>query len=330
MAGRGTIDLEALSDLCTPWCIHVVATLRIAEHIAAGKVEVNDLAAAAECDSDTLHRVLTYLADKGVFEESRPGCFQLNEAGRELLDPARRLGLDLDGIGGRMAYAWGTLPTYVRTGKPAYHEIFRLPFWEDLDAHPDIAASFDDLIGPGGHGWPNPEFRITGGWEPVRTVVDVGGGTGAMLAGLLRIRPTLKGTLVDLPRTVARSAEIFEAAGVAERVNAVGQSFFDPLPAGRDLYLLKGILNDWPDIEAKAILSRCAEASRPGGRVVVLGGVHPDDAPRGLVIEMVLLGGKQRTESEFRQLAREAGLEVLAAGRQPSGQFVAECRPGKE
>jgi 2,7-dihydroxy-5-methyl-1-naphthoate 7-O-methyltransferase len=93
------------------------------------------------------------------------------------------------------------------------------------------------------------------------------------------------------------------------------------------LRLLKGILNDWPDEEAKAILSRCAEAARPDGRVVVLGGVSGDEARRSLVIEMVLLGGKYRAVTEFRELAHEAGLEVLAAERQPSGYFVTECRP---
>jgi hypothetical protein len=148
-----------------------------------------------------------------------------------------------------------------------------------------------------------------------------------MLAEILRIRPEVHGTLVDLPRTVALSGETFRAASVAERVTTVGQSFFDPLPAGADIYLLRGILNDWPDAEAGAILSRCAEAARPAGRVVVLGGVAQDEARRGLVIEMMLLGGKHRTVTEFRELAREAGLEVLAAERQPSGYFVVECRP---
>jgi hypothetical protein len=148
-----------------------------------------------------------------------------------------------------------------------------------------------------------------------------------MLAEILRTRPAVRGTLVDLPRTVARSGETFQAAGVAERVTMVGQSFFDPLPAGADLYLLRGVLNDWPDREAAAILSRCAEAARSTGRVVVLGGVRPDEAPRGLVIEMVLLGGKQRTVAEFGELAQAAGLEVSAAGKQPSGYFVVECRP---
>jgi 2,7-dihydroxy-5-methyl-1-naphthoate 7-O-methyltransferase len=320
-------DLRALSDLCTPWCVHVVATLRIADHIAAGNMEIDSLAAAAGCDSDALHRVLGHLVGKGVFQETAPGRFALNDAARGLLDPSQRLGLDLEGIGGRFAYAWGTLPDYVRTGAAAYHKLFGMPFWEDLDAHPDIAASFDALIGPAGHGVPDPEFQFTGGWEPVRTVVDIGGGTGAMLAEILRTRPKIHGTLVDLPRTVARSGETFQAAGVAERVTAVGQSFFDPLPPGADLYLLRGVLNDWPDREATAILSRCAEAARPTGRVVVLKGVGPDDAPRDLSIEMVLVGGKHRTVAEFRELARQAGLEVRTAGRQPSGYFVIECRP---
>jgi 2,7-dihydroxy-5-methyl-1-naphthoate 7-O-methyltransferase len=148
-----------------------------------------------------------------------------------------------------------------------------------------------------------------------------------MLAEILRRWPEIHGTLVDLPRTVALSGETFHAAGVAERVTTVGQSFFDPLPADADLYLLRGILNDWPDREATAILSRCAEAARRSGRVVVLGGVVPDDAARRLSIEMALLGGKHRTVAEFQELAREAGLEVLAAERQPSGYFVVECRP---
>lgn len=319
-------NLWALSDLCTPWCVHVVATLRIADHISAGLGQIGDLAAAAGCDPYALHRVLTHLVGKGVFEEPTPGRLTLNDTARELLDPSQRLGLDLDGIGGRFAYAWGTLLNYIRTGKPAYHEIFGLPFWEDLNAHPNVGASFDALIGPAGHGTPNPEFEITGGLESVRTVVDVGGGTGAMLAEILRARPHLHGTLVDQPATVARSSETFKAAGVAERVTTVGQSFFDPLPAGADLYLLRGILNDWPDREATAILTRCAEAARPMGRVVVLGGVAPDNAPRGLMIEMVLLGGKCRTVTEIRELTLVAGLQVVAARQQPS-YFVVECRP---
>jgi len=325
--GQNAVDIFALSDLCTPWCVHVVATLRIAEHVNAGITQIDDLAAASNSDADMLGRVLRHLVSKGVFEEPETGRFALDEPASALLDPALRLGLDLDGFGGRMAYAWGSLLSAVRTGQPAYHEIFGLPFWEDLDAHPDIAERFNELMGPLGHGTPDPEVLPSGDWQSIRTLVDVGGGTGAMLAELLRTRPTLRGILVDLPKTVTRAAENFQAAGVAERASSVGQSFFDPLPAGADLYLLNRVLNDWPDREAKAILTRCAEAARPNGRVVVIGGVSPDDEPSGLTVETVLLGGKSRPLAEFHDLARQAGLEVHATGRQPTGRFIAECRP---
>jgi hypothetical protein len=320
-------NLSVLSDLCTPWCVHVVATLQIAEKLAAGITDSKTLAEKAECDADFLQRVIRHLVGKGVFAEPTPGQFALNEA-QGLLDPSQRLGLDLNGIGGRLAYAWGSLLSVVRTGAPAYHEIFGLPFWEDLQAHPDIAASFDALMGSPGHGTPDPEVLLTGGWEEVKTVVDVGGGTGALLAEILRVRPEIQGTLVDFPGTVARAGSILQEASVNERVRTVGQSFFDPLPAGADLYILKSILNDWPDPEATLILSRCAEAARPNnGRMVILGGVLPDDSVRSLSPEMVLLGGKDRTLTEFRELAYQTGLKVQAAGWLPSGRFAVECHP---
>ncbi|MGH2387420.1 MAG: methyltransferase [Chloroflexota bacterium] len=327
------MDLWALSDLSTPWCIRVVATLRIADRIAAGTTHIDDLAREAGADADSLERVLRHLVDKGVFEEAAPGRFAINEAAHQLRDdhPSRlRFGLDLDGIGGRMAYAWGSLLSAVRSGKPAYADVFGNPFWADLDAHPDIAADFDALMGPSGHGIPDPEVLITPNWEAVRTVVDVGGGTGTLLAEILRAHPGVRGTLVDLPSTVARSGEIFRAADVADRVTIVGQSFFDPLPAGADLYLLKNVLADWPDPEAADLLRRCAEAARPAGRIVVIGGVSADieaGAPSPALLMMVLVGGKERGLNEFARLARAAGLEVTATGKQPSGRFVVECRP---
>jgi SAM-dependent methyltransferase len=325
MSEQEPVDLDALSDLQTPWCIRVVATLGVAQHIAAGITDIEAIAEVADCDADTLHAVLGHLVNRGLFTEPAPGRFALTEAGLGLLDPARLVGLDLRGIGGRLAYAWGTLPAFVQSGQTAYAELFGRPFWQDLDAHPDLAASFDALIGPTGHGRPDPDLQITGGWAAVRTVVDVGGGTGAMLAELLCTHPDLHGTLVDLPRTVARAAEMFAQAGVADRVTTLGQSFFDPLPAGADVYLLRHVLNDWPDRETVAILRRCAEAARPDGRVLVLGGVTPDDQTRALEIEMVLLGGRRSPLGEFRMLADAAGLEVTVAQWQRR-EFVVECR----
>src|SRR5687767_6291875 len=122
--------LFELSDLATPWCLRVAVTLRIADQLASGDNGVEELAAASACNADWLHRVLRHLAAKGVFEETAPGRFALNEAARELLEPGMRLMLDLDGLGGRLAHAWSTLLEVVRTGQPAYHELFGRPFWE--------------------------------------------------------------------------------------------------------------------------------------------------------------------------------------------------------
>lgn len=320
-------DLWTLGDLCTPWCVHVVATLRIADHMAAGLDAIDDLAAASGTHAESLHRLLIHLASHDLFDTPAPGRFVLNDLSRGLVGESGRLGFALDGIGGRMAYAWGSLLDAVRTGEPAYHTVFGRPFWDDLQAHPEIAASFDALMGPAGHGAPDPDLPLAGGWDGIRTVVDVGGGTGALLAALLRARPGLRGTLVDLPSTVARAAALLKEAGVADRVTTVGQSFFDPLPPGADLYLLKNVLSDWPDREATMLLRRCGEAAAPAGRVLLLGGVSPDDsgAPAPELLMMVLVGGKARSLTGFRALAQAAGLEVAAAGPDASGRLVVEC-----
>ena len=318
-------DLWALSDLCTPWCLHVAVTLRVAERIAAGKTGIADLGAAAGAHPESLLRVLRHLIGKGIFEEPAPGVLALNDTARGLMEPGARLGFDLEGFGGRMASAWGTLLSAVRTGRPAYREVFGRPFWEDLETHPEIAEDFDALMGVAGHGVPDPEVLLDpADWERVQTVADIGGGTGALLAEVLRKRPHVRGTLVDQPRVVSRSAEVFEAAGVRERAEAVGQSFFDPLPTGKDVYMMKNVLGDWPDAEAATLLRRCAEAARPNGRLVMLGGVTPEERAAPELLMLILVGGRNRTLTEFRELARGVGLEVRAFGKQPSGRFVVE------
>ena len=318
-------DLDQLLDLATPWCLRVAATLRLPGLIAAGHHDIAGLAVAARCDREALHAVLDHLVAKGVFQQPAPGRFECNRAAEQLNDRF----LELEGIGGRMAHTWGTLLEYVRTGQPAYRKVFGRPFWEDLAAHPNIAADFDALMGPAGHGMPDFDIELADSWDAIRTMVDVGGGTGAMLAALLRRHPHVRGILVDFPGTVARAGDLLASAGagVAERVTLHGQSFFDPLPAGADLYLLKSVLNDWPDQETVAILSNCAQAAKATGSVAVLGGVAPDDAPRSLGIDMLVAGGKTSTIAQFAELAKRAGLDIAAARTQASGRYVVECRP---
>jgi hypothetical protein len=260
--------------------------------------------------------VLRQLVNKGVFEEPEPGRFVLNDLGRGLVGDGR-IGFDLEGFGGRMIHAWSTLLSAVRTGKPAYHEVFGRPYWEDLDAHPEIAAQFDTLMGPG-HATPGGEVLLDpADWASIHTVIDVGGGTGTLLKAVLDAHPHVRGTLLDLPRTVARA--IVDA-------ELVGQSFFDPLPAGKDLYLLKSVIVDWPDAEAIAILKRVAEAMPSQGRVVILNGITPGDKAEPNMLMLVLVGGRSRSLSEFSEMAEQAGLRVHRAGNLPSGWFTVECR----
>src|SRR3954452_24794137 len=189
------VELWDLIDLKTPWCAYVAATLRIPQRIAGSSARIEELARSAECDERALHGVLSHLVSKGVFEEPEPGVFAANEAASLLTQPF----LDLNGIGGRMAHAWSTLETFVRTGRPGYAERFGRPWWDDLAAHPELGAEFDELMGLAGHGTPDVDFLID--WDGIETVVDVGGGTCALLTELLRRRPALRATLVDLPGT---------------------------------------------------------------------------------------------------------------------------------
>jgi hypothetical protein len=306
-------------DLATPWALRVAVTLRIAERLEHGAMHIDRLAADTRCDPESLARVLRHLVQQGFFEEPAPGEFHLNDASHQLTSAEARFGLDLEGIGGRMSYVWSTLLEAVRSGRPHYDSVFEKPFWEDLDAHPTVAASFDALMGPG-HGPQDPAVLLDSDWSGVRTVVDVGGGTGSLLTAIVDAHPSVNGVLVDLPRTVARSE-------AHERITVVGQSFFEPLPSGGDLYLLKNLLADWPDADAERLLQRCAEAARPNGRVIVLGGVSPGTNAAPELLMLVLVGGKARSLDEFRSLAARAGLEVVKSGALPSGRFAVECRP---
>jgi SAM-dependent methyltransferase len=319
------MSLWELADFSTAWSIHVAATLRVAQQLAAGHTDITELAEACGADRAYLHRVLQHLAAKGIFEEPSPGRFALNDAARPLLEEGAILGMNLDGFGGRMANAWSTMLSAVRTGRPAYHERFGRSFWDDLDAHPGIAADFDALMGPAGHGSPDAEILPDpADWASVRSVVDVGGGTGALLAEILRSHPHVTGTLLDLPRAVATSAAVFQEAGVADRVTVTAQSFFDPLPPGHDVYVLKSVISDWPDREALAILRRCADAAQPSGRVVVFNGAGPGEQGSPSLLMMVLVGGRDRSFEELCALAGEAGLEYRAFARQRCGRGVVE------
>jgi 2,7-dihydroxy-5-methyl-1-naphthoate 7-O-methyltransferase len=307
-----TVDLQALSDLATPWFLRVAVTLRLPELINDGIDDVERLADKTGATADGVWAVLVHLSEHGVFAQVEPGRYMMNEPARALLDTGQRLWLDLNGIGGRFAGAWAGLVDLVRTGRPGYERLFGRNFWDDLTEHRHLGKSFDALMGAG-HGDPDRIPPLVGGWTAVRAVVDVGGGLGHVLANLLAANSHLLGTLVDLPATAERARAALDAGGVADRVTIVGQSFFERLPPGGDVYLLRSVLNDWPDEEAQRILARCAEAAGPGRRILVAGGVRPDDAPPRIEIDKLVTGGRDRPLHEFRMMAEAVGVDVAVA-----------------
>lgn len=318
----GARRLWTMANLATPMALRVAATLRLADHIAAGRGTPAELAAAAGVDPDALTRLLRYLAVRRVFRAGPDGRYTLTPLGEALRDdhPSGTRGwLDIDGAG-RPELAFVHLLHSIRTGEAAFPAQFGRSFWDDLAADPDRADSFHDLLGAAG---PDRAREIAGAypWSGLGHLVDVGGGGGAMLIGLLGAHPELRGTLVDRAGAVVPARKALAAAGLADRAQVVAGSFFDPLPGGAGGYLVSLVLHNWPDDAATAILRRCAEAAGRHGSVLVVenvgrtGGAGP---PTGMDLRMLAYcGGRERTADEVGELARRAGLRL--AGVHPAG-----------
>jgi hypothetical protein len=185
----------------------------------------------------------------------------------------------------------------VRTGEPAFPRQFGRAFWDDLEADPGRAASFDALMGAR-LAADAPAVAGAYPWGSLGHVVDVGGGNAGLLIAILRAHDDLRGTVIDLAGAVGRAEQAIVSAGLGHRAG----SFFDALPAGAGGYLLSGVLHDWDDEDAVRILQRCADAASETGKVLVVD--HIGDAQ----------GGTPDTEGDLRMLCYFRGRERTLSG----------------
>ncbi|MEV4920248.1 methyltransferase [Streptomyces tirandamycinicus] len=314
--GGSAAKLWSMASLGTPMAVRVAATLRIADHIDAGRRTAPELAETVGAHPGALDRLLRYLAVRGVLVRDDAGRYALTPLGEPLREdhPAGiRAWFDIEGAG-RGELSFVELLHSVRTGEAAFPVRYGREYWEDLTAEPGRAASFNKLLGE------DVAVRAPGvvagfDWAALGHVVDVGGGDGSLLASLLAANPELRGTVVDLPDAAQAAKERFAASGLGERADAVAGSFFDPLPAGAGGYVLSLVLHDWDDESAVAILRRCAEAAGEGGSVLVIESIGATgDAPHtGMDLRMLCVyGAKERGVAEFSALAAAAGLDVAA------------------
>lgn len=308
------VRLTEIADYFVPLTIRAVAELGVADELIDGPMTVEGLAEATDTHAPSLYRALRALACKGVFTEVEHGTFALTPLA-ELLRSDHPLSL-------RDAYhlmpadmaAWASLGHSLRTGEPAFDHVHGKSLWTWLAENPEDGVRFDR----GMAAMTRPELRAVGAaydWTTFGRIVDVGGGNGAFLAGVLARSRALEGVVFDLPHVVAQAPAVLEQAGVADRCEVVAGSFFEDVPPDADGYLLKRIIYGWEDEHALAILRSVRAAMGAESRILVLEPVvrGGDDYDFGKILDVVMLtvdGGRARTPDELRELFDAAGLEL--------------------
>jgi hypothetical protein len=310
--------------------LSVAATLAIPDLIGDEPRHVSELARAAGAHEASLYRLLRLLSSEGVFDETEPHRFANNRLSDGLRSSApstmRYIAMSM---GAEMFRSWVSALHSFTTGEPGFDEQFGMPWFDYLAEHPEASDVFNRAMAAGTR--TRLEALAHHDWSPFRRVADIGGGTGSTIAAVLAANPHVEGALFDLPGVVAGAAEILEQAGVSERCTVVGGDFFkDPLPPA-DAYLLVQILHDWNDERAATILRNCRRSIAADGRLLIVDGVVAPGSASDMLKHMdlhmlVMLGGKERDEEEWRELLAAEGFDLV--GIAPSGaKHMIEARP---
>lgn len=313
--------------------LYLAAKIGLADHLASGPRTATELAGSVGARPDTLHRVLRTLAMLGVVTEGQGQRFALTPIGEALKSDApgaARAGVLL--LAGSFAsLSYEHLEHSLQTGEPGFQKAFGAPLFEYLAHHPEDARVFNDAM-IGFHGAEPPAVAASYDFASLETVVDVGGGTGNLLATILAHHPRPRGVLYDLAHVVEQAPALLAERGVSARVRLEAGDFFSAVPAGADAYLLSHILHDWSEAQCLTILGNCRKAMKPSSRLLIVEMVlPPGDAPHpGKLLDIVMLaipGGRERTEGEYAALLAKAGFRLARVVPTASAVSVVEALP---
>jgi len=317
----------------TSQCIAAAAKLGIADLLQAGSKSIAELATLTGTQARPLYRLLRALASFGIFAEGPEGYFSLTPMA-ELLASAPQSLRGWAILMGQADFhrAWDALLESLKTGEPAYKQVFGTSYWDYLSGNPAAAAIFNDGLTAY---TAQVAAAVVGAYNfaPFHTLVDVGAGHGTLMAAILAATPHLDGIVFDLSHAAEGAKRTLEAAGLTARCQVMTGDFFEAVPEGGDAYLLSHVIHDWSDERALAILRNCHRVMRPQARLLLVEAViPPGNAPffgKLLDVNMLVLfdQGADRTEAEYRALLEAAGFEVLRVIPTASDVSILESAP---
>jgi O-methyltransferase domain/Dimerisation domain len=311
--------------------IAVGAELGIPDILKDGPCSVAEIANAAGASEDAVRRLLRALASVSILSSEPDGRFALTASGSYLRSDVPG---SLRGWARFVGHAvtwrpWGELAYSVRTGKPAFDHVFGSPIFDYFSRHPDAAAVGNQAMTSTSAIDADAVVQAYD-FSGIRTLVDVGGGQGLLLAAILKANPHMRGILFELPHVIGGAAAVLKREGVTDRCELVSGDFFHSVPAGGDAYLLKLVIHDWDDDRAVQILRNCHQVMRPRTPLLLVDHVlRPGDEPdfgKFVDLEMLVLttGGRERFEQEFRDLFEKAGFKLTQITRTASPKSVIE------
>jgi O-methyltransferase domain/Dimerisation domain len=312
--------MQVITGFMPARMVHLAAQLGLADQLADGPKDAMVLASNTTTHPPSLYRLLRALASLGIVDEREPGRFALTPLGAQLRTgaPGSLRNSALLYGGERTWQCWGDLLHSIRTGDTAMYHLYGEGSFEYLSTHPEGAAIFNEAMAE----VTREVARAVGAaydFAKFHQIVDVGGGNGTLIATILATAPSLRGIIFDLPAGVTEAPLQLAAAGCADRCEVIEGDFFQSVPSGADAYILKSIIHDWNDDRSIAILRNCRTAMSTASRLLLVERVMPIQMraehghQRTAMMDMHmlgLLGGQERTESEYRKLFGASGFTL--------------------